>query len=142
VTQAPAKHESSPDPTACVLCAVDTERIAWSSAFALAVWDGFPVSPGHALILPRRHAPSWDELTDDEKAAILTGIDAVRARIAERFDADGYNVGFNDGVTAGQTVMHFHMHVIPRYKGDVPDPRGGVRWVLPDKAAYWKDSET
>lgn len=124
----------------CAFCGVEPERIAWSSPLAIALWDAFPVSPGHALIVPRRHAQSWDALAANEKAAITAGIDAVRALIDERHRPDGYNVGFNDGAAAGQTVMHFHVHVIPRYRGDASDPRGGVRWVLPDKAAYWQST--
>ena len=126
----------------CAFCAVDPRRIAWASPLAIALWDAYPVSPGHALILPRRHAALWTALTDDEKAALTAGIDAVRALIDERHRPDGYNVGFNDGAAAGQTVRHFHLHVIPRYAGDVSDPRGGVRWVLPDKAAYWPSGES
>jgi diadenosine tetraphosphate (Ap4A) HIT family hydrolase len=123
----------------CVFCHVDQARVAWSSAFVLALWDAFPVSSGHSIIVPRRHAASWNELTVDEKDEMTTGIDAVRALIDERHRPDGYNVGFNDGVAAGQTVMHFHVHVIPRYHGDVPDPRGGIRWVLGENAAYWQN---
>ena len=103
------------------------------------MWDSFPVSPGHALVVPRRHAVSWGDLAAEEKAAVTAGVDAVRVLIDERHRPDGYNVGFNDGLAAGQTVMHFHMHVIPRYRGDTHDPRGGVRWVLGDKTAYWRD---
>jgi diadenosine tetraphosphate (Ap4A) HIT family hydrolase len=121
------------------LCCADEARLAWSGTFVLAMWDAFPVSSGHAIIVPRRHAASWNDLTADEKNEIITGIDAVRALIDERRRPEGYNVGFNDGVAAGQTVMHFHVHVIPRYDGDVSDPRGGVRWVLGDKAAYWQN---
>jgi diadenosine tetraphosphate (Ap4A) HIT family hydrolase len=125
----------------CVFCAVAQARIAWSSPSTLALWDAFPVSPGHALVVPRRHVASWRELTLDEKNAITAGGDAVRALNDARHRPDGYNVGYNDGVAAGQTVMHFHMHVIPRYRGDARDPRGGVRLVLPDKAAYWQSSD-
>jgi diadenosine tetraphosphate (Ap4A) HIT family hydrolase len=125
----------------CPFCVPDENRILSRSNLVLAAWDAFPVSPGHALVIPRRHVAAWDDLTSDEKAALLTGIDGVRALIAERRGPDGYNVGFNDGPAAGQTVMHFHVHVIPRYAGDVPDPRGGIRWVLRDKAAYWTDVE-
>jgi diadenosine tetraphosphate (Ap4A) HIT family hydrolase len=141
MTETPGKHQIPSDPSACVFCEAERSRIAWSSPLALAVWDGFPVSLGHALIVPRRHAACWDDLTPDEKAAIISGVDAVRALIAEQHSPDAFNIGFNDGLAAGQTVMHFHMHVIPRYTGDTPDPRGGVRWVLGDKAVYWKDAE-
>ena len=77
----------------------------------------------------------------DEKAELVEGIDAVRLLIAKQYRPDAYNIGFNEGAAAGQTVMHFHVHVIPRYEGDMDDPRGGVRWVLPEKAAYWKVTE-
>jgi diadenosine tetraphosphate (Ap4A) HIT family hydrolase len=119
------------DVPGCAFCGVDPGRIAWSSPLAIALWDAFPVSLGHALIVARRHAT----------AAITAGVDAMRALIDERYRPDGYNVGFNDGDAAGQTIMHFHVHVIPRYQGDVLDPRGGIRWVLPDKAAYWLSTE-
>ncbi len=123
----------------CAFCRVDRARVAWSSPLALALWDAFPVSPGHALVVSRRHAASWSDLDANEKAALLEGLDAVRALIDGRHRPAAYNVGFNDGAAAGQTVMHFHLHVIPRYCGDVPDPRGGVRWVLGNKAVYWQD---
>jgi diadenosine tetraphosphate (Ap4A) HIT family hydrolase len=121
----------------CVFCSVDRGRVAWSSPLAIALWDAFPVSLGHALIVPRRHATSWCDLTTDEKAALTAGVDAVRALIDERYQPHAYNVGYNDGAAAGQTIRHFHLHVIPRYQGDATDPRGGIRWVLPDKASYW-----
>lgn len=125
----------------CVFCCLDPSRIAWSSQHTIALWDAFPVSVGHALIVPRRHVASWSELTVHEKTEIVASIDDVRALIDVRHVPDGYNVGFNDGIAAGQTVMHFHVHVIPRYRGDASDPRGGVRWVLGDKAAYWQGDE-
>ena len=140
MTETRGTYEVPRSLSTCVLCNLTASRIAWSSPHVLAVWDAFPVSPGHALVIPRRHAGGWENLTDNERTDIGTGIDAVRALIADRHRPDGYNVGFNDGAAAGQTVMHFHVHVIPRYAGDVPDPRGGVRWVLPDKAAYWTDA--
>ena len=125
----------------CPFCRVDRGGVAWSSPLAIALWDVYPVSLGHALVVPRRHAASWSELTASEKAELTAGIDAVRALIDERYQPHAYNVGYNDGEAAGQTIMHFHVHVIPRYQGDVLDPRGGIRWVLPDKAAYWLSTE-
>jgi diadenosine tetraphosphate (Ap4A) HIT family hydrolase len=116
---------------------VDVARLIWSWSLAIALWDAFPVSQGHALIVPRRHAESWLDLTADEKNALTVGADAVRALIDAHHRPDGYNVGFNNGVAAGQTIMHVHLHVIPRYHGDMPDPRGGIRWIFRDKAAYW-----
>jgi diadenosine tetraphosphate (Ap4A) HIT family hydrolase len=125
----------------CPFCSVEQARAAWSSPLVFALWDLYPVSLGHALVVPRRHATSWTELTADEKAALIAGVDAARALIEERYQPHAYNVGYNDGAAAGQTIVHFHVHVIPRYQGDVLDPRGGIRWVLPDKAAYWQSSE-
>ena len=120
----------------CPFCSVDEGRIAFSNDLVIALWDRFPVSPGHLLVLPRRHAPAWPDLNSDEKSAIWSAIDQGQTVISERFLPDGFNVGFNERAAAGQTVFHFHLHIIPRYAGDVADPRGGVRHVLPDKANY------
>ena len=125
----------------CAFCGVEEARAPWSSRLALAVWDLYPVSLGHVLIVPRRHVMSWSELTSNEKADLMAGVDAIRALIDERYEPHAYNVGYNDGAAAGQTIVHFHVHVIPRYQGDVLDPRGGIRWVLPDKAAYWQSTD-
>jgi diadenosine tetraphosphate (Ap4A) HIT family hydrolase len=103
----------------------------------LALWDGFPVSPGHALIVPKRHVASWFEATPEERRELIDTVEKVRAIIQEKHKPHGFNVGWNDGPAAGQTVFHLHIHVIPRYAGDVEDPRGGVRWILPDRAKYW-----
>jgi len=107
----------------------------------LALRDAFPVTPGHALVVPRRHVAAWRDLTSDEKAAIFDLVDRVRETLDAQHAPNGYNIGMNDGIAAGQTVMHVHVHVIPRYAGDDPDPRGGVRRVLPHKAAYWTARE-
>jgi diadenosine tetraphosphate (Ap4A) HIT family hydrolase len=103
----------------------------------LGLWDGFPVSPGHALLVPRRHIASWFDANAEERAELLEGIERAREAIEERQRPAGFNVGMNLGAAAGQTVAHLHVHVIPRYEGDVEDPRGGVRWVVPSKADYW-----
>ena len=124
--------------TACPFCSPPSEKVVFDRDQALALWDAFPVSPGHALVVPRRHVASWRALASQEKAALLELVDEVRELLDERHAPDGYNIGLNDGIAAGQTVMHVHVHVIPRYTGDAPDPRGGVRYVLPHKAAYWK----
>ena len=124
----------------CPLCQVEQPRVIQETEHTLALWDAFPVSPGHALIIPRRHVPSWTDASPDERRELTDAIAVVRALIDERHRPAGYNVGFNDGPAAGQTVMHLHIHVIPRYPGDVPDPRGGVRWVLRGKARYWEVS--
>src|SRR4051812_20944711 len=120
----------------CPFCSVDESRIAFANDSVIAFWDGFPVSLGHLLIIPRRHAPAWADLNSAEQAAIWSAIERCQKLISERFHPDGFNVGFNENSAAGQTVFHFHLHIIPRYQGDVVDPRGGVRHVIPSKANY------
>jgi diadenosine tetraphosphate (Ap4A) HIT family hydrolase/HKD family nuclease len=112
-----------------------TDHIA-DNRLAFAIWDGFPVSHGHALVVPRRPISSWWEATEAERRDLVALIDEVKRLIEERFAPDGFNVGFNSGAAAGQTVDHLHLHVIPRYAGDVADPRGGIRHVMPDKGNY------
>ena len=122
----------------CPFCALPRDRILFESEFALGFRDGFPVSPGHTLIIPRRHVASFFEITDTERTGLISLLAAARAELESQFHPAGYNVGINDGTAAGQTVPHLHIHLIPRYTGDAVDPRGGIRWVLPDKAAYWE----
>jgi diadenosine tetraphosphate (Ap4A) HIT family hydrolase len=105
---------------------------------AVAFPDMFPVNPGHTLIVPRRHEADYFALTADEQSAIWELVKEVREILENRHHPHGYNLGINAGVAAGQTILHVHLHVMPRYAGDVPDPRGGVRWVLPQRAPYWK----
>jgi diadenosine tetraphosphate (Ap4A) HIT family hydrolase len=121
----------------CPFCTLPPDRIVARSALALAVRDAFPASPGHTLIVPRRHVGSFFEVTAEERAEMLALLDAAKAQIDAEHRPDGYNIGINDGAAAGQTVAHLHLHLIPRYRGDVPDPRGGVRWVLAERARYW-----
>ena len=126
----------------CPLCsAAEGREILSANTHAVAIWDAFPVSPGHALIVSRRHVASLFDLTAEERAAVWELLPVVKAVVDERYAPAAYNVGGNVGAAAGQTVGHVHVHVIPRYEGDVRDPRGGVRWVLPDRAAYWKPSQ-
>ena len=122
----------------CPLCAA-AERPDTLAAndHAVAFFDAFPVNPGHVLIVSRRHAASLFELSPTEQAALWTLLPAVKAVLDERYSPAAYNVGVNVGAAAGQTVGHVHVHVIPRNEGDVPDPRGGVRGVIPAKADYW-----
>lgn len=107
-----------------------------SNGSAFAISDRFPVNPGHSLVVPRRLISSWWELGGDERDDLWDLVDEVKVLLDARHSPDGYNVGFNAGVAAGQTVEHLHIHVIPRYAGDVADPRGGIRWVIPEKANY------
>jgi diadenosine tetraphosphate (Ap4A) HIT family hydrolase len=104
---------------------------------AVVIRDGFPVSPGHTLVIPRRHVGSFFDLTSNERTEMLTLLDQAKMDLDKEFNPDGYNIGINDGAAAGQTVPHLHIHLIPRYEGDQSDPRGGVRWIFPEKADYW-----
>lgn len=120
----------------CIFCTPRAEQLA-ANELAIAFSAGYPVSPGHALIVPRRHEPDFFSLTADEQAALMALVNPVREVLAERFAPDAFNLGVNAGRAAGQTIQHVHLHVIPRYVGDVAEPRGGVRWVLPETARYW-----
>lgn len=126
---------------ACPFCALlqnDPEnRIIGSNREGIVIRDGFPVSVGHTLIIPKHHIPSFFDLSPSMKASLLELLEEAKADLDKEFKPDSYNIGINDGVQAGQTVPHLHIHLIPRYEGDVGDPRGGVRWIMPDKAKYW-----
>ena len=95
------------------------------------------MSAGHSLIIPRRHVASFVEATLEERNAIFELLGHAKTGIDKEHRPDGYNIGINDGAAAGQTVMHLHVHLIPRYRGDTADARGGVRGIFPGKAAYW-----
>ena len=119
---------------ACPFCELPEPAI--ENRLAMARFDNYPVSPGHLLIVPRRHVADYFELSPEEKADVWSLVDRGRALVDEQYTPDSYNVGINCGRTAGQTVMHAHVHLIPRYQGDVDDPRGGVRGVIPAKQKY------
>lgn len=121
----------------CPFCNVAAGAMVQASDFTLALRDAYPVAPGHTLVVPRRHVASIFELEPEEWDDLWALVRVVRHRADELAGADGVNVGVNDGAAAGQTVAHAHVHLIPRRRGDVPDPRGGVRWVLPRTADYW-----
>jgi diadenosine tetraphosphate (Ap4A) HIT family hydrolase len=121
----------------CPFCTLPPERIVSANSFSLVIRDGFPVSPGHTLVIPRRHVGSFFDITAEERDAIFAQLDEAKAVLDKEFSPAGYNIGINDGPAAGQTVPHLHVHLIPRYHGDRPDPRGGVRWIIPEKADYW-----
>ena len=121
----------------CPFCNLSQERIVAVSEHMRAIRDAFPVSPGHTLLLPRRHVGSLFDLTVVERVELGQLLARVRTALQAEFRPDGFNVGVNEGAAAGQTVPHLHVHLIPRYRGDRPDPRGGIRWIFPDKARYW-----
>lgn len=121
----------------CPFCTLPASRIVMTNDLAVAIRDGYPVSPGHTLILPKRHVGSFFDITNEERNAMLALLDAARSSLNSESRPDGYNIGINDGTAAGQTVLHLHLHLIPRYQGDSADPRGGIRWIFPEKANYW-----
>ena len=120
----------------CPFCNPSEARIFLSGDQVFGLWDAYPVSPGHALLIPRRHIPTWFEATSEEHVALISAIDQAKAAIEKNHQPDGYNIGINCGAAAGQTVFRLHVHIIPRYQGDVGDPRGGVRHIIARKANY------
>lgn len=120
--------------SACLFCAPDAVELAGELVYARR--DIYPVSPGHLLVVPYRHVSDYFDTTAEEKAAIIEMIDHARDWLRKEYSPDGFNIGLNCGTAAGQTVMHAHVHLIPRYVGDMDDPRGGVRGVIPGKQKY------
>ncbi len=123
----------------CPFCTLPAKRVVAENDFAVLIRDAYPVSVGHCLVIPKRHIGSWFDTSEQERSAMLSLLDQAKAIVEKELAPRAYNIGINDGAAAGQTVPHLHMHLIPRFQGDHPDPRGGVRWVIPDKAKYWKD---
>ena len=119
----------------CPFCELNRDLVA-ASALAVAFADGHPVSRGHTLVVPRRHVDSYFDCTHEEKAALWTLVERVREVVVAAHHPDGFNVGFNAGRSAGQTVFHAHIHVIPRYTGDVDNPEGGVRHAVVGHGYY------
>ena len=124
------------EPVKCPFCNPSADEIVAKNDLCYARWDRYPVSKGHLLVIPFRHIPDFFLMTPEERVAVLALVTECKEVIEENFSPAGYNIGFNVGVAAGQTVMHCHCHVIPRYVGDVPEPRGGVRGVVPGKSGY------
>jgi len=128
------KRKENPE---CPFCNPDLDReLIVESATAYAIYDKFPVSAGHALIIPKKHCANYFDLTFKEQAACIFMLNKVKEIISAKFNPDGFNVGINVSEAAGQTVPHVHIHLIPRYKGDVKEPRGGVRGVIPENKNY------
>lgn len=134
-------EESHPDllPEESPFSPLAPDRVILANDTAIAFYDAFPLSKGHALVVPRVPVVSLFELDRDTQAAVWDTVRQTRELIEEKYAPDGFNIGVNDGKAAGQTVPHAHVHVIPRYADDVPDPRGGIRWVIPGRAAYWQN---
>ena len=117
----------------CFMC---KSKPILENELAKAIYDEYPVNPGHMLFTTKRHVDSYFDTTPEEKIAIIELINTAKRMLDEKYHPDGYNIGVNCGESAGQSVMHVHVHLIPRYKGDTSDPKGGVRGVIPSKQEY------
>lgn len=112
------------------------QKVIYQNEHVFSIYDTFPVTKGHALIITKRHIKDFFETSQEERISILDAIDKLKIILDDTYHPDGYNIGINNGESAGQTIFHLHIHLIPRYKGDTPNPKGGVRGVIPDKQSY------
>ena len=122
----------------CVFCErANSGEVSQSNEIGVTFSDQYPISPGHTLIIPRRHEANFIDISTTDQMRLWELVDDVVQHLQESMSPDGFNIGVNAGSAAGQTIDHAHIHVIPRFHGDVEDPKGGVRWVIPHKAKYW-----
>lgn len=121
----------------CFFCkAIKNNDFELENEFAIARFDDFPVNNGHLEVIPKRHVADWWNTTQEEKIAIFNLLEEAKKMVDDRYNPDAYNIGMNLGEKAGQSIMHLHVHLIPRYDGDVKNPRGGVRGIIPEKQNY------
>jgi diadenosine tetraphosphate (Ap4A) HIT family hydrolase len=120
----------------CPFCVPFPSEKVLENSLAWAKWDKYPVTEGHILVIPKRHIAGYFEATPEEKGELWALVDECRKILQVKFKPDGYNIGINEGASAGQTIFHLHIHLIPRRKGDMENPRGGVRHVIPSKGNY------
>jgi diadenosine tetraphosphate (Ap4A) HIT family hydrolase len=118
----------------CIFC--EKLKIIKETKLSYAIHDKYPVSPGHTLIIPKRHVSNYFDLTDEEKIDLHKLMEEMKIYLDQTLSPDGYNIGINAGKAAGQTIMHVHIHLIPRYQGDIPNPTGGIRGAIPHKRIY------
>ena len=121
----------------CQFCDLPKSRIWFDQAGVVVFRDAYPISPGHTLVIPKKHVKSLFELDEGEREDLFQALSRAKSLLESEMKPDGFNIGINEGIAAGQTVFHLHVHLIPRYQGDSVDPRGGVRWIFPEKAKYW-----
>lgn len=131
------KHALSP----CPFCSLEKTEILLENKLAQAFFDKFPVNAGHVLIIPKRHLSNLFEATSEELRSLWALIEEVQVVLNKRFKPDGYNIGINNGAAAEQTIFHAHIHIIPRYQGDVIDPRGGIRKIKQSLVPYAGEGE-
>jgi diadenosine tetraphosphate (Ap4A) HIT family hydrolase len=138
----PWSFDDVPSATKCAFCALPHERVMGENEHAIWILDAHPVSPGHSLIAPKRHVESYFDTTPEERMAMFALLDRARDYVCGSHVPTGYNIGINEGPGAGQSVPHVHVHLIPRFPGDANNPKGGVRWVIPDRADYWSHQKS
>lgn len=122
--------------TECIFCRVNANKLILEGEMGYACWDSYPVNQGHALIIPYRHFANYFDINSQEQHELWDLVKSTKKVIDEKFSPDGYNVGINVGDRAGQSIPHLHIHLIPRYQGDMENPKGGVRGVIPEKQKY------
>lgn len=122
----------------CIFCQLLSQKdhYIYENDYVFAIYDNYPVTKGHTLIIPKRHFETIFTASDEEIMAIGTALKVLKNQLDFQFHPDGYNVGINNGIDAGQSIMHLHVHLIPRYHGDSTHPRGGIRGVIPGKQEY------
>lgn len=122
---------------ACPFCNLPSERVIARNGVGMVIRDAYPVAVGHTLVIPQRHFASYFDATQEEHEGLRALLLESKWQLDATLAPSAYNIGVNDGSAAGQTIAHLHIHLIPRFPGDKADPRGGVRWIFPDKADYW-----
>ena len=125
----------------CPFCALQSDQVLLENNLVIGLWDKFPLSPGHALLIPKRHVVDWFEATTEEQQELTSALSEAKQAIEVLTRANIYHIGMNLGQAAGQTIFHLHIHLIPRYENDQSDPRGGIRKLFPDKARYWETNK-
>ena len=120
----------------CPFCVDDFANSIHAGKHFFLKWDAYPVSEGHLLVIPRRHVEVISDMSEEEGHELFLAIRAGLQSVQETYNPEGVNIGVNIGRAAGQTIRHLHFHIIPRRSGDVADPRGGVRGVIPGRASY------
>ena len=125
----------------CPFCQIvqsdNFSRIIEQNSDAFLIEDRFPITPGHSLVISKRHVPSFFDTSPKERNSLVSLIETAKDLLEQKYHPSAYNIGISDGSAAGQTIPHLHVHLIPRYEEQDSDPRGGIRWIVPEKADYW-----
>ena len=130
-------NTSKPCPFCQFISGEIEKPILFQNDSGFVVRDGFPITDGHTLIIPKQHIGSFFDITEQQRQDLFLLVDLAKADLDKQYQPASYNIGINDGAAAGQTIPHLHIHLIPRYNEEGKDPRGGVRWLVPEKADYW-----